>query len=83
VTLALSRVGEAPGVVLAVLVALVVARRRRRWCDLAFVGVAVTTEFAAFLIVSELVGRPRPDVPAPDAAPITGRSRPAMPPSRS
>lgn len=72
VTLTLSRVGDAPGVVLAVLAALAVARRRRRWCDLALVGVAATTEFAVFLIVSELVGRSRPDVPSPDAAPITG-----------
>jgi membrane-associated phospholipid phosphatase len=71
-TLTLSRVGDAPGIVLAVLAALAVARRRRRWCDLAFVGVAATTEFASFLIVSELVGRSRPQVPSPDAAPITG-----------
>lgn len=71
-TLALSRVGEGPAVVVAVLVALAEARRRRRWCDLAFVGVAVTTGFAAFLVVSEVVGRSRPDVASPDAAPVTG-----------
>jgi undecaprenyl-diphosphatase len=72
VTLTLSRLGDVPGVVLALLVALAVARRRHRWCDLALVGVAATTEFVVFLVVSELVGRSRPDVSTPDAAPLTG-----------
>jgi membrane-associated phospholipid phosphatase len=72
VTLTVSLLGDVPAVILAVLVALLVARRRGRWCDLAFVGVAATTEFAIFLLVSEFVGRSRPDVPTPDAAPVTG-----------
>lgn len=71
-TLVLSQVSYIPGVVVALGVALVVARRRGRWRDLAYVAVAGTTELVTFLAASTMVGRSRPDVPSPDAAAFTG-----------
>ena len=72
VSLALSRIGDVPGVVVALAVALVVARRRHRWRDLSLVAVAGTIELLVFLVVSEVVRRDRPPVPSPDAMPFTG-----------
>ena len=72
VSLCLSRLGDVPGVVVALVVALAVARRRGRWCDLSAVAVAGTVELVAFLVVSEVVRRDRPPVASPDAAPFTG-----------
>ncbi|HLM63419.1 MAG TPA: phosphatase PAP2 family protein [Acidimicrobiales bacterium] len=72
VTLTVSQSGDITGVVLVVVVAAVVSRHRRRWRDLAFVGVALTLELTVFMAVATAVGRDRPPVPAADAPPATG-----------
>ncbi|MFC9730677.1 diacylglycerol kinase family protein [Streptomyces roseolus] len=59
------------GVTLLCVLGLLLLPPARRWSEALFLGGSVAVQSAVFLLVSTLVGRPRPDVPRLDGAPPT------------
>ncbi|MEV7536984.1 diacylglycerol kinase family protein [Streptomyces hydrogenans] len=59
------------GVTLLCVLGLLLLPPVRRWSEALFLGGSVAVQSAVFLLVSTLVGRPRPDVPRLDGAPPT------------
>ena len=57
-------------VVVTAVVALVLLKVWRRWLEPLVVAVALVVEAAAFIVVTNIVGRPRPDVPRLDGSPV-------------
>lgn len=57
-------------VVLTAIVCGFLLRRCRRWYEAAIVAVPLILEAAAFLTITLIVGRPRPDVPRLDGSPV-------------